>query len=189
MAGKTSDAALGPSNPLGWTATDFDLEGTDAKRHRLSDVRGPNGLLVMFICNHCPYVLGTIADIVADAALLKEEGIGAIAIMPNDTDSYPADSFPNMIEFATAHRLGFPYAIDKTQDVARAYGAVCTPDFFGFDKALGLRYRGRLCETSGARPKPGARRELLEAMRAVARTGMAPAGQAPAIGCSIKWRD
>ncbi len=186
MAGRMGDATV---HPLGWQAADFDLEATDAKRYRLADVRGANGLLVMFICNHCPYVLGTIADIVADAALLKAEGVGAIAIMSNDTAAYPADSFPNMVEFAATHRLGFPYAIDKTQGVARAYRAVCTPDFFGFDKALGLRYRGRLYETSGARPKPGARRELLEAMRTVARTGTARGDQAPAIGCSIKWRD
>jgi peroxiredoxin len=174
--------------PLGRGAADFDLKATDGRRYRLADARGPNGLMVMFICNHCPYVKGVIEDIVRDCAALKAEGIGTIAIMPNDTSAYPDDSFPNMAKFAVAHGFGFPYAIDETQGVARAYGAVCTPDFFGFDRDLKLRYRGRLYETQGVKPKPGARHELLEAMRQVARIGTCPAEQEPGLGCSIKWR-
>ena len=173
---------------FGWKARDFKLKGVDGKTWSLADVRGPKGTLVIFICNHCPYVKASIGRIVAEAKALKDIGIGAIAVMPNDTASYPDDSFPNMRTFAEQHKLGFPYVIDRTQEVARTYGAVCTPDFFGFDKDLALCYRGRLYETSGTKPKPGARRELLEAMRQVARTGTAPADQNPSIGCSIKWR-
>ncbi len=176
------------THPLGWKASDFDLEGVDAKRYRLADVRGANGTIVMFICNHCPYVKATIDDIVRDFEALKADGVGAIAIMSNDTENYPDDSFPNMKKFAAAHRLPFPYVIDRTQEVASAYKAVCTPDFFGFDKDLGLRYRGRLMDMRGSQPVKGSRRELLEAMRQVARTGKAPADQVPSIGCSIKWK-
>jgi len=142
----------------------------------------------MFICNHCPYVKAVIDDTVADCRQLQAEGIGVIAIMPNDTKAYPDDSFDNMKRFAAAHRFSFPYVIDESQDVARAYGAVCTPDFFGFDRDLALRYRGRLYEVVGKTPKPGAPRELLVAMRAITATGRGPARQAPSMGCSIKWR-
>ena len=174
---------------LGWQATDFDLEGTDGKRHRLADIRGPKGTLVMFICNHCPYVKAVIADVVKEAALLQADGVKSVAIMSNDTTSYPDDSFDNMKKFAAQHGFGFAYVIDTTQDVARAYAAVCTPDFFGFDKDLKLRYRGRIYEmAAGLKTKPGARHELLEGMRQVAKTGQAPAEQTPSIGCSIKWR-
>ena len=173
---------------LGWQAADFELEGVDGRHYRLADVRGPNGTVVMFICNHCPYVQATIDDIVRDCRALADEGVGAVAIMSNDTEAYPADSFDNMVIFAQQHRLPFPYVIDPTQETARAYGAVCTPDFFGFDKDLILRYRGRLYETAATRPKPGARHELLEAMQEIARTGAGPADQTPSIGCSIKWR-
>lgn len=173
---------------LGWRAADFNLDGVDGKRYSLEDVRGPNGTVVMFICNHCPYVKGTIADIVRDCRALAEEGVGAIAIMPNDTEAYPADSFENMVRFAQEHGFTFPYVIDRTQETARAYGAICTPDFFGFDKDLALRYHGRLYETAGTQPKPGARRELFEAMRQIARTGRGPEEQNPSIGCTIKWR-
>ncbi len=173
---------------LGWQAEDFELEGVDGQRHRLSKLKGTNGTLVMFLCNHCPYVKGVIPDIVADCRSLAAEGVTAIAVMPNDTESYPADSFDNMKLFASSHGFGFPYVIDETQEVARAYGAVCTPDFFGFDGDLRLRYRGRIQEMRGTTPVPGARRELLEAMREVARNGTAPADQTPGIGCSIKWR-
>jgi peroxiredoxin len=173
---------------LGWQAEDFELEGTDGKHHRLSKLRGPKGTLVMFICNHCPYVKGVAAGIVADCASLRGDGVAAIAVMSNDTDAYPADSFDNMKLFAASHGFAFPYVIDRTQEVARSYGAVCTPDFFGFDKDLRLRYRGRIQEMRGSTPLHGARRELLEAMRQVARDGTAPADQNPSIGCSIKWR-
>lgn len=173
---------------LGWQAADFELDGVDGKRHRLSDLKGAKGTLVMFICNHCPYVKGVIDGLVADCAALAGDGVAAIAVMPNDTDGYPADSFDNMKAFAARHRFGFPYVIDRTQAVAGDYGAVCTPDIFGFDGDLKLRYRGRVQAMRGSAPAPGAKRELLEAMRQVAKTGQGPAEQNPGIGCSIKWR-
>src|SRR5690606_18278574 len=123
---------------LGWQAEDFELEGVDGKRHRLSALKGEKGTLVMFICNHCPYVKGVMPGLVADCAALAGDGVAAIAVMPNDTDAYPADSFDNMKIFAREHGFGFPYVIDRTQEVARTYGAVCTPDIFGFDKDLRL---------------------------------------------------
>jgi peroxiredoxin len=174
---------------FGWQADAFELEGTDGRQHRLADLKGASGTLVMFICNHCPYVKAVIADVVKDAAALATEGVSAVAIMPNDTQAYPADSFDNMKLFAREHGFGFPYLIDRTQAVARSYGAVCTPDFFGFDKDLKLRYRGRMYEMApGLKLKPGAKRELLEAMRQVAKTGAGPQDQTPSMGCSIKWR-
>ena len=172
---------------LGWPAAQFDLPGTDGRRHTLSSTRGPGGLLVMFICNHCPYVKAVVDKIVRDTAELAPLGIGSIAIMSNDATAYPDDSFDNMRTFAAEHRFGFPYAIDESQDVARAYDAVCTPDFFGFDRDLTLAYRGRL-DASGRSSNPTAKRELFEAMAQVARTGRAPLEQVPSIGCSIKWR-
>ena len=180
-------AATPAVREFGWKARDFDLEGVDGRRHRLADVRGEKGTLVMFVCNHCPYVKAVADRLARDAAELAQHGIGAIAIMSNDTDAYPADSFENMKVFAAAHGFAFPYAIDPTQAVARAYDAVCTPDFFGFDAEDGLRYRGRLDE-SGNSPVPGARRELFEAMCQVARTGHGPQDQVPTMGCIIKWR-
>jgi peroxiredoxin len=177
------------TRPFGWQADAFELEGTDGKQHRLADLKGAKGTLVMFICNHCPYVKAVIADVVKDAAALAADGVAAVAVMSNDTEAYPADSFDNMKVFAREHGFGFPYLIDRTQAVARAYGAVCTPDFFGFDKDLKLRYRGRMYEmAAGLKPKPGAKHELLEAMRQIARTGTAPQEQTPSMGCSIKWR-
>jgi peroxiredoxin len=181
-------AASTPVCEFGWKAVDFSLKGIDGKRYGLAEVRGPKGLLIAFICNHCPYVQAVIDDVVADCRKLAADGIGAIAIMPNDTAAYPDDSFDNMRRFAAAHDFPFPYAIDETQGVARAYGAVCTPDFFGFSRDLGLQYRGRVYETVGRQPKPGARHELLEAMRQVAATGKGPEKQSASIGCSIKWR-
>jgi peroxiredoxin len=176
-----------PVCDFGWKAVDFDLKGIDGKLYTLKDVRGPKATLVLFICNHCPYVRAVIERLVRDAAELEAEGVRCVAIMPNDTESYPEDSFEKMVEFAGLHRFPFPYLIDETQAVARAYGAVCTPDFFGFNAGLELQYRGRL-DDSGRHPRPGARRELFEGMLAVARTGKGPAEQTPSIGCSIKWR-
>lgn len=173
---------------FGWKARDFRLKGTDGRTYSLADVKGPNGLVVAFICNHCPYVRSTIDRIVRDLGALKAEGIGAIAIMSNGAASYPADSFANMKLFAEQHRFLFPYVIDETQETARAYDAQCTPDFFGFNAALELQYRGRLDSAAKGPAAPGTRRELVEAMEQVARTGKGPAQQVPSIGCSIKWR-
>ena len=180
-------AATTPVCNFGWRAPDFSLPGTDGKTWTLADVAGARGTLVMFLCNHCPYVQAIIRPLAADAAALKALGIGAVAIMSNDTLAYPEDGFDNMKRFAAEHGLGFPYLYDQSQTVARAWGAVCTPDFFGFDAGLGLQYRGRF-DASGRQALPGARRELLEAMTLVAETGRGPAEQTPSIGCSIKWR-
>jgi len=166
----------------------FSLRGTDGKTHTLDDVRGEAGTLVMFICNHCPYVKGVIGRLVEDCRALQAEGIGCVAIMPNDVETYPADSFDNMVRFAAEHAFTFPYLIDETQDVALAYGAVCTPDLFGFDRNGKLKYRGRV-DSAGSKPATGGeKRELREAMLMMARTGKAPSEQIPSIGCSIKWR-
>jgi AhpC/TSA family len=145
-------------------------------------------MVIVFICNHCPYVKAVIDRLIADARLLMDEGVGFAAICSNDAAGYPEDSFPKMREFATKHDLPFPYLHDETQDAAHAYGAVCTPDFFGFDRDLRLKYRGRLDEGRTTPPPPNARRELLEAMRAIAAGGPAPANQVASIGCSIKWK-
>ena len=172
---------------FGWKAVEFDLPGVDAKRHSLSSVRGPNGLLVMFICNHCPYVKAVIDRIVRDCRELAEHGVGSIAIMSNDPADYPEDSFDNMKRVAREKGFPFPYVLDETQEVAKAYAAVCTPDFFGFNARLGLQYRGRL-DASRRDPVPGARRELYDAMVQIAQTGEGPREQTPSVGCSIKWR-
>jgi len=171
----------------GGKAVDFHLKGTDEKVYTLADVRGPKGLLVMFICNHCPFVQAIASKLTRDTKDLAAIGIGSVAIMSNDTVAYPEDSFDNMVRFKQKHGFPFPYLIDATQEVAKAYDAVCTPDFFGFDADLTLRYRGRL-DASGRNQLEGAKRELFEAMRQVAEAGQAPAEQVPSIGCSIKWR-
>ena len=180
-------AAETPICDFGWRAPDFRLEGIDGRTTGLADVRGAKGTLVMFICNHCPYVRSVIDRIVRDVGDLQAEGIGAVAIMANDTEAYPEDSFDNMKRFAAQHSFNFPYLIDRSQEVARAYDAVCTPDFFGFDADLGLQYRGRLDE-SRKDAVPGARRELYEAMVQVSETGQGPREQIPSMGCTIKWR-
>ncbi len=181
-------AEITPICDFGWEAPAFDLPGIDDANHTLESIRGPNGTLVMFICNHCPYVKSATAKIVRDVAALQERGIGVVAIMSNDTDAYPDDDFPRMKEFAALHAFPFPYLIDRSQEVARAYDAVCTPDFFGFDAGLELQYRGRL-DDARAEPREGTRRELYEAMLAVAEGRGGPAEQSPSMGCSIKWRD
>ena len=173
---------------LGWKARPFDLLGVDGRRHTLESARGRNGVLVMFICNHCPYVKAVIDRIVRDARDLRTVEIGSIAIMTNDSTDYPEDSFENMKLFAARHGMTFPYVQDATQEVGRSYGAVCTPDFFGFNANLELAYRGRL-DASGRAPDPTAPRELYDAMVEVARTGRGPSVQKPSVGCSIKWRN
>lgn len=177
-----------PICDFGWQAVDFALAGVDGRTYRLADVRGRRATLVIFLCNHCPYVKAAIDRIVGDVEALQAQGVGAIAIMPNDAVQYPADSFDNMKAFAAAHRFPMPYVIDDTQAVARAYGAVCTPDFFGFDAALGLQYRGRLDAGRTEPPPRDAARELLDAMVTIAAGKGGPARQIPSMGCSIKWR-
>ena len=173
---------------LGAPATDFRLPATDGRTYALKDVTGEKGTIIVFICNHCPYVKAVIDRLVADARILMGEGVGFATVCSNDALSYPEDSFANMHEFGKRHDFPFPYLHDESQDIARAYGAVCTPDFFGFDRDLRLKYRGRLDEGRTTPPPPGARRELVEAMREIAATGVAPNDQIPSIGCSIKWK-
>ena len=173
---------------FGWKAVDFDLLGVDDRRHTLASARGPNGLLVMFICNHCPYVKAIRARIVRDCRELAGHGIGSIAIMSNDPAEYPEDSFETMRRVAAEAGFTFPYVLDATQAVAKAYDAVCTPEFFGFNAALELQYHGRL-DASKTAPVEGAKRELFDAMVEIARTGRGPAEQTTALGCSIKWKD
>ena len=177
-----------PICDFGWKAADFSLKAVDGKTYGLEDIRGENGTLIMFICNHCPYVKAVIDRIVRDVNALKPFGVSTIAIMSNDTAGYPDDSFENMKAFAAAHGFTFPYVIDQTQETARTYDAVCTPDFFGFNADLALQYRGRL-DLSKREAVEGARRELFEAMKQVAETGHGPKEQIPSMGCSIKWRD
>ena len=177
-----------PVCDFGRPAIDFDLPGVDGKRYRLKDVAGPNGLLVMFICNHCPYVKAVIQRIVRDVHDLRALGVGAIAIMSNDPTEYPEDAFDQMQRIAADLNFPMPYVLDASQAVAKAYGAVCTPDFFGFNGQLELQYRGRLDESRKETAPEGVRRDLFEAMKQVAETGHGPAEQIPSMGCSIKWR-
>lgn len=176
-----------PPGELGSIAPDFKLPATDGRSYSLADVRGPHGTLIAFICNHCPYVRAIRERLVRDALELMPLGIGVAAISSNDAAAYPEDSFDNMRRTAAQWRLPFPYLYDESQQVAHAYGAVCTPDFFGYDAQLRLRYRGRL-DSSGKEASPDATRELFEALRAVAAGGPGPAEQNPSIGCSIKWK-
>lgn len=172
----------------GASAPDFRLRGTDGKDWTRDDCRGPNGLLVMFISNHCPYVKAINHLIVRDTRELAEYGIGSVAIMPNDVEAYPDDSLENMARVAKQHEYPFPYLIDETQNVARAYGAVCTPDFYGYNAGLELQYRGRLDATSPGQQPENPERELFNAMVEIARTGMGPGVQIASMGCSVKWR-
>lgn len=177
-----------PVCDFGWKAVDFDLLGVDGKRHNLASAKGESGLLVMFICNHCPYVKAIQDRLVRDVNELKQYGINAIAIMSNDPADYPEDSFENMARVAQELKYPFPYVWDETQEVAKAYGAVCTPDFFGFNNKLELQYRGRLDASRKEAAPPDVRRDLFEGMLQVAKTGKGPKDQIPGIGCSIKWR-
>lgn len=176
-----------PIAQLGQTAPPFNLPGVDGKTWTLESARGKRGLLVMFICNHCPYVKTVREKMIRDARDLQALDIGVIAISANDPADYPEDSFENMKRVARAYNYPFPYVFDESQEVAEAYGAVCTPDFFGYDKDLKLRYRGRL-DASARSSDPNARRELFDAMRQIAETGEATKDQMPSVGCSIKWR-
>ena len=179
------------STPLcnfGWKAPDFELNDTLGVRQTLHTLRGPKGLLLMFICNHCPYVKAIIDRICRDTLELQGMGFGVAAIMSNDTDAYPDDSLANMQKLARAMNFSFPYLYDATQNVARDYEAVCTPDFFGFNQDLELQYRGRLDASGRAPAAPDAQRELIDAMRQIAASGHGPAEQVASMGCSIKWR-
>lgn len=179
-----------PAPEMGVKAPDFSLKGVDGRNWTLHGAHGEKGLLVMFICNHCPYVKAIAGRIAADAAALQKLGFGVIAIMPNDVARYPDDSFENMQEFSKAHGFTFPYVIDETQEVARAYGAVCTPDFFGYNSKGELQFRGRLDEVSPSKPATAdTKKELLAAMKLIAETGKGPAEQIPSMGCSIKWKN
>ena len=177
-----------PVCDFGRPAPDFALPGVDGKVWTLQDCRGEKGLLVMFICNHCPYVKAVRERIVRDARELLDRGVRSVAIMSNDPTDYPEDSFENMQRVARELDFPFPYLLDRSQAVAKAYGAVCTPDFFGYNADLQLQYRGRLDASRKDTAPADARRDLFEAMVAVARTGQGPAEQIPSIGCSIKWR-
>jgi len=173
---------------FGTPASDFALPDTGGRIWRLSDVAGPKGTLILFICNHCPYVRAVLDRILRDARDLQALGIGVAAISSNDPVAYPEDSPAEMARLAREKAFSIPYLFDETQDVAKAYGAVCTPDFFGYGPTTGLQYRGRL-DASGRSPGPAdARRELFEAMKQVAETGHGPVDQVPSSGCSIKWR-
>jgi peroxiredoxin len=181
-------AAADAPTLLGTSAPEFRLPATDGKTYALEDIAGPRGTVIVFMCNHCPYVKAVIDRLVDEARALMAEGIGFAAICSNDAESYPEDSFDNMRRFAKAHDFPFAYLHDESQAVARAYGAVCTPDFFGYDAERKLQYRGRLDEGRTSPPPKGARRDLVEAMRAVAKTGKGPSVQTPSVGCSIKWK-
>ena len=173
---------------FGWKAPPFSLPGVDGKTYSLAELKGKNGTLVIFICNHCPYVKAVIDRIVRDANELKSYGIDTVAISSNDADHYPEDSFDNMKRFAKLHGFTFPYLYDESQEVARRYDAVCTPDFFGFNGKLELQYRGRLDASRKEAGPADARRELFEAMREIAETGKGPREQTASMGCSIKWK-
>ena len=168
-------------------AHNFNLKGVDNKFYKLENCIGSNGTIIMFICNHCPYVKAVVKDLVEDIKFLENIGVKSVAIMSNDVKNYPEDSFENMISFSKKHGFTFPYLIDETQDVAKNYGAVCTPDFFGYNKNLELQYRGRIRELKDLKPIRKGDSDLKLAMKLVAETGNGPKNQVPSMGCNIKW--
>jgi peroxiredoxin len=178
-----------PICDFGQAAKSFELKSTNNEIINLNDVRGENGTLIMFICNHCPYVIAVINDIIEDYKNLKELGIKAVAICSNDSINYPDDSFDKMIKFHKNHNFNFPYLIDETQEIAKSYGAVCTPDFFGYNKNLELQYRGRIRELKNLKPIETGKSDLFKAMKLIAETGNGPKDQIPSMGCGIKWLD
>lgn len=182
-------AAIPPICDFSWKAPAFTLKSTDGALVSLDQVAGPNGVLVVFMCNHCPYVLAILDRLIADSRILTENGIGVVAINSNDAAAYPEDSFDNMVKLADDHSLPFAYLHDETQDIARAYDAVCTPDFFGFNANLELQYRGRLDASGKSSSAADARRELLQAMLEIGKTGQGPREQIASMGCSIKWKE
>ena len=182
-------AAIPPVCDFNQDARAFKLKGVDGKMYEFDDIKGSKGTLVMFICNHCPYVKAIIKDLVEDCKNLRDDGINSVAIMSNDTKNYPEDSFDNMIQFAKDNNFeDLDYLIDETQEVAKKYGAVCTPDFFGYNKNLELQYRGRLRELKNLIPVREGESDLLIAMKQIAESGKGPEKQIPSAGCGIKWK-
>ena len=176
-----------PICDIGWKAKNFNLLGVDERHYNLDTIKGRNGLLVMFICNHCPYVKAILDRMVRDTTELLQHGINTIAIMSNDPTDYPEDSFENMVSFSKENEFKFPYLIDETQEVAKKYGAVCTPDFFVYNNKLELQYRGRIRELKDLKPVSNSESDLLKAMRLIIKTGKGPKNQIPSMGCNIKW--
>ena len=176
-----------PTAELGATASAFTLPATDGQTYTPDSLKGANGLVIVFMCNHCPYVKAAMPNLIRDARALKDIGVNVAGINSNDATVYTDDAFDRMVALTKAWNLPFPYLHDETQEVARAYGAVCTPECFGFDRDLRLRYRGRI-DASRKEALPDARRDLFEAMRAIAANGEAPEAQYPALGCSTKWK-
>ena len=178
-----------PICDFGKKAENFKLNSTDKKIISLDDIKGKNGTLIMFICNHCPYVKAVIEDIVQDCKKLEEFGVKAAAICSNDVKNYPEDSFENMIKFSQDHNFNFPYLFDETQEIAKNYGAVCTPDFFGYNKDLELQYRGRIKELKDLKPVSSGDSDLYKSMKQIAETTNGPKNQIPSMGCNIKWKN
>ena len=181
-------AAIPPVCDFGWQAKNFELPGVDGEHYSLDNVRGNNGMLIMFICNHCPYVLAVLDRIVRDAEELQGLGVGVVAISSNNVIAYPEDSFENMIKLSKDNNFSFPYLYDEDQNVARSFDAVCTPDFFGFNSKNELQYRGRLDASRKESGPLDLRRDLFEGMKLIAETGKGPTGQIASMGCSIKWK-
>ena len=176
-----------PVCDFGNKAKNFILSSTDNKKFELKDIQGKNGTLIMFICNHCPYVKAVINEVVNDCNKLIDMGVNSVAIMSNDTKKYPEDSFENMIKFSKNNKFNFPYLFDKDQSIAKKYDAVCTPDFFGYNNKLELQYRGRFRELNNLRPVLSDDSDLLNAMKVISKTGKGPKNQIASLGCSIKW--
>ena len=176
-----------PICDFGQAAKSFELKSTNNEIIKLDDIKGENGTLIMFICNHCPYVKAVIKDIVEDCKNLEEIGVKSLAICSNDSINYPEDSFNKMIEFSKNNNFNFPYLIDETQEIAKKYGAVCTPDFFGYNKNLELQYRGRIRELKDLKPVRSDESDLFKAMKQIVSTNSGPKEQIPSMGCSIKW--
>ena len=176
-----------PICDFGQTAKSFELKSTNNEIIKLDDVRGENGMLIMFICNHCPYVKAIIKDIVEDCSNLKKLGVNSLAICSNDSINYPEDSFDNMIQFSKNHNFNFPYLIDEKQEIAKKYDAVCTPDFFGYNKNLELQYRGRIRELKDLKPVRDGESDLYKAMKQISETSLGPKHQIASMGCGIKW--
>ena len=178
-----------PICEFGWQAKNFSLPSTDNEIIELNKARGHKGTLIMFICNHCPYVKAVTKDIVEDCKKLKDLGVNSVAICANDAENYPEDSFENMILFAKNNQFNFPYLVDETQEIAKTFDAVCTPDFFGYNKNLELQYRGRLRELKNLKPIRDGESDLYKAMKEISETGKGPENQTPSAGCSIKWKN